>query len=69
MLSRLVKAYKSVMDRVGDPLDERTLYGPLHTADGVKLFQETVEKAVKAGGKVEFGGKVLQSLDKEFSSF
>lgn len=61
VLKRLVKAYERVMSRVGDSLDENTLYGPLHSADSVRRFKDTVDKAVKAGGKVEFGGKVSSS--------
>ncbi|XP_046688866.1 alpha-aminoadipic semialdehyde dehydrogenase-like [Homalodisca vitripennis] len=60
VLSRLVKAYQSVLKRLGDPLDENTLYGPLHSADSIKRFTATIEKAVKAGGKIEFGGKVIE---------
>ncbi|XP_054258538.1 alpha-aminoadipic semialdehyde dehydrogenase [Macrosteles quadrilineatus] len=59
ILPRLIKAYEKVLTRIGDPLDENTLYGPLHSEDSVKRYRETVDNAVKAGGKVEFGGKVL----------
>ena len=46
------------MKRMGDPLDKQTLYGPLHNQQAVDKFQSTVDAAVKAGGKIEFGGQV-----------
>lgn len=58
MLDKLKKAYKQVLTRLGDPLNESTLYGPLHSADSVERFNNTIKKAVESGGKIEFGGKV-----------
>jgi acyl-CoA reductase-like NAD-dependent aldehyde dehydrogenase len=43
VVERLVKAYKSIMQRVGDPLDEGTLYGPLHTQQSVQAYLTTLE--------------------------
>jgi len=57
ILARLVKAYPQV--RIGDPLDESTMYGPMHNAAGRSLFLKTVEDAKKLGGKIEYGGKVI----------
>lgn len=54
----MVKAFGDVMKRVGDPLDNKTLYGPLHNSEAVNAFKNAVEEAVQAGGKIEFGGKV-----------
>lgn len=36
------------------------MYGPLHTKDAITNFEKTIKEAVAAGGKVEYGGKVLQ---------
>lgn len=47
------------MPRIGDALDENVLIGPLHTETSVKKYKDTIDQAVKAGGKIEFGGKVL----------
>ncbi len=58
VLSSIVKAYGEVMKRIGDPVDKNTLYGPLHNQTAVDKYKETVAQAVKAGGKIEFGGKV-----------
>ncbi|XP_078718248.1 alpha-aminoadipic semialdehyde dehydrogenase isoform X1 [Lampetra fluviatilis] len=57
VVESLVKAYKQV--RIGDPLDANTLYGPLHTKQSVEMFKAAVEQAVKQGGTVACGGKVI----------
>ena len=38
-----------------------TLYGPMHTKVGVEAYQKAVADAQAQGGKVEYGGKVLNS--------
>lgn len=57
VLERLVKAYPKV--RIGDPLEESTMYGPMHNSRGVDIYLKTVEDAKKLGGKIEYGGKVI----------
>merc|ERR1712168_1402830 len=59
IVERLVKAYKAFMPRIGDPLDEGVLYGPMHSQQGVDGYLATLKEAVALGGKVEFGGNVL----------
>ncbi|XP_059090365.1 alpha-aminoadipic semialdehyde dehydrogenase-like [Tigriopus californicus] len=59
VLERLKKAYGSIMNRVGDPLDDGVLYGPLHSKAGLEAYKKTLEDAKKAGGKIEFGGNVM----------
>ncbi|RZF40504.1 hypothetical protein LSTR_LSTR000383 [Laodelphax striatellus] len=59
VLGRLKKAYGQVMTRIGDPLDENTLYGPLHSQVSVDKYKATIADAVKQGGKIEFGGKPI----------
>merc|ERR1712111_128219 len=51
--------YASIMKRIGDPLDDGTLYGPLHSKVGVANYLKTLEDAKAAGGVIEFGGKVV----------
>ncbi|KAE8752996.1 hypothetical protein FOCC_FOCC000342 [Frankliniella occidentalis] len=58
VLERLKKSYSTVLGRLGDPLDDTTLYGPLHNTLAVDNYKQTLAEAVKAGGKIEFGGKV-----------
>ncbi|KAK7794821.1 hypothetical protein R5R35_009389 [Gryllus longicercus] len=60
VLERLKKAYAQVLTRLGDPLESETLYGPLHSEAAVQSYVAAVQAAVKAGGKVEFGGEVIQ---------
>ncbi len=53
--ARLVAAYKQV--RIGDPLAEGTLCGPLIDADAVRMHLEAIETAQAQGGVVLAGGK------------
>lgn len=47
------------MKRVGHPLESATLYGPMHNQAGVDSYRTAIEQAVSQGGKVLFGGKVI----------
>ncbi len=57
MKQRLVKAYEQI--RIGDPLDPKTLMGPLVDTKAVKIMQEAMETIKKEGGKVIYGGNPL----------
>jgi len=60
-LQRLIHAYKQV--KIGDPLEEGTLCGPLHTKTVVKEeFLDGLEKVKKDGGIILEGGKVVDGL-------
>ena len=54
---RLVHAYRQA--RIGDPLDSKTLVGPLIDARAVSAYERAIEAARSAGGEVLVGGKVL----------
>ncbi|KAJ3414294.1 Alpha-aminoadipic semialdehyde dehydrogenase [Chytridiales sp. JEL 0842] len=56
-VEKLLKAYQQV--RIGDPLKEGTLCGPLHTKSAVEQFKKAVEAVNAQGGKIIHGGKVL----------
>jgi aldehyde dehydrogenase (NAD+) len=56
-IERLVRAYRSV--RIGDPLDEQTLMGPLVSAAAVRDYLEGLEEIVRQGGTVLCGGTVF----------
>lgn len=58
-LKKLKIAFNSILERIGDPLDEKTLYGPLHNQQAVDAYETTVKKAVENGGTIEFGGKKI----------
>ena len=57
VVDRLAKAFTQI--RIGDPLDQNTLYGPLHTKEAVKEYENAIERALNLGGKVVCGGKVI----------
>lgn len=62
MVTRLKKAYAGVINKIGDPLLSESLIGPLHTPAAVEAYKKTVAEIVKQGGKIEFGGKVINYL-------
>jgi len=57
-LDKLVTNYQRV--RIGDPLDPKTLMGPLIDEGAVGDFEKSVAAAVQQGGEVLHGGKVLE---------
>ncbi|MCA9542025.1 MAG: aldehyde dehydrogenase family protein, partial [Myxococcales bacterium] len=57
VLAALVRAYAQV--RIGDPLDARTLMGPLIDAGSVGRYVDAIERARAAGGEVLAGGRKL----------
>ncbi|MCC7538558.1 MAG: aldehyde dehydrogenase family protein [Deltaproteobacteria bacterium] len=54
---RLVSAYKQV--RIGDPLAEGTLMGPLVSQAAVKDMMSALDRVKKAGGRILCGGEQL----------
>ncbi len=58
LVNKLVKAYGQL--RIGDPLDEHNHVGPLIDKDAVKSYTTAIKQAVKQGGKVLYGNKVLK---------
>ena len=59
-IKQLLQAYKSI--KIGSPFDPSTLCGPVHNAQAVQTFQETVDLAVARGGQILHGGNVLKHL-------
>jgi len=59
VLAALVKAYRQVEGKIGDPLDPANLMGPLNSRSAVDAFLASVEQAKAAGGIVETGGSAL----------
>ncbi|MCP3904682.1 MAG: aldehyde dehydrogenase family protein [Planctomycetes bacterium] len=53
---RLIAAYTDLMNRIGDPLDENTLVGPMVHGDAVNDMMNAMESIKKVGGTVLFGG-------------
>ena len=55
---KLVAAYKQI--KIGHPLDESNVVGPLVDKTAVEAFQYAQEQVVKEGGKIVYGGQVLE---------
>jgi aldehyde dehydrogenase (NAD+) len=55
---RLTHAYEQV--RIGDPMAQDTLMGPLIDQASVLRFESALETALASGGRVLFGGHVVQ---------
>ena len=55
---RLIKSYKQV--RIGDPLLETTLMGPLVNQGGIDDMMSALEKVRASGGEILHGGKRLE---------
>ena len=64
LTQRLIDAYRQV--RIGDPLNDSTIMGPLVTADAVKDMFEALEQAKEEGGKIVFGGEMLPDMGPNF---
>jgi aldehyde dehydrogenase (NAD+) len=62
--ARLVRAYSQV--RIGDPLAEGTLMGPLVDGKAVEDMFDALDKAKTQGGEVIYGGHMLPDLGPNF---
>jgi aldehyde dehydrogenase (NAD+) len=56
-VERMLKAYRTV--QIGDPLDERTLMGPLISAQAVRDYRDGIVEIRRQGGEVLCGDAVL----------
>jgi aldehyde dehydrogenase (NAD+) len=61
---RLVKAYEQV--RLGDPLEEGTLMGPLVAGVAVEEMFDALEQVKEEGGEIVSGGKARPDLGPNF---
>jgi aldehyde dehydrogenase (NAD+) len=55
---KLIRAYKQVS--IGNPLDESNVIGPLVDKSAVAAFLHAQEEVVKEGGRIVYGGQVLE---------
>jgi aldehyde dehydrogenase (NAD+) len=60
---RLVSAYKQLDGKIGNSLEEGTLVGPMIDKTGVQDFKDAIERVKEEGGKIIFGGEVLEGGD------
>jgi len=56
---RVVDAYQSISNRIGNPLEKDTLVGPLVDGKAVANFLHAIEEVQKEGGKLIYGGTRL----------
>jgi len=56
----LINAYEQIKEKIGSPLLENNIVGPLVDKSAVNAFLNAIEEAKKEGGKVLFGGTSLK---------
>lgn len=56
--AKFKKIYETI--QIGDPLDSKTLCGPLHTKAAIKEYEEGIKTIISQGGKVLYGGKLVE---------
>jgi len=62
---QLVQAYSQLENRVGDPLDSDTLIGPMIDEVAVKTFRNALKAIREQGGKIIYGGDILDGYPSE----
>jgi aldehyde dehydrogenase (NAD+) len=62
-LQKLISAYEQIT--IGSPLNENILMGPLIDKDAVTAFTKALSRLQAEGGKVLYGGKVLEGTGYE----
>ena len=65
--SKLVKIYEQL--NIGNPLDQKNHMGPLIDKDAVKKYSMAIMDAENEGGRVLFGGKVLEGEGYESGTY
>lgn len=72
-IDSLKKAYNQVVEsKIGDPLCDNTLLGPLHNKQAVENYLRTLETVKSEGGEILFGGDLATSgnlLHSEYNSY
>lgn len=66
---KLLNAYQQLEGKIGNPLDEKFLVGPMIDGVGVNDFLAAQEQVRKAGGKIIFGGQLLEGEGFESGNF
>ncbi len=69
VLASLLSAYQSLPARIGHPLDPHTLIGPLIDQEAVASMKTTLERVTAEGGKVIFGGQILEGAPYETGTY
>ena len=58
----MVSAYPKFETKMGDPLSENTLLGPLHFKQSVDMYLKGLETIKEQGGKILYGGKKVEGM-------
>lgn len=61
---KLKSAYKALAKNIGDPLENKTLIGPLIHENSFEQMQQSLLQAKEQGGKIEGGERVLTKKHK-----
>ncbi|MEE9463243.1 MAG: aldehyde dehydrogenase family protein [Bacteroidales bacterium] len=60
---KLIRAYEQVAHKIGNPLDEGILVGPMVDPGATIQFTEAIGKVKDAGGRILFGGEILKGKE------
>ena len=66
---RLIKAYEQVSTRIGNPLNEENLVGPVVDSGTVRDFNNAMEKVKQEGGTILYGGELLEGTGFESGTY
>ncbi len=69
VVEKLKIAYKSVAEKIGNPLHENTLVGPLISESAVNDFLNAIEKVKQEGGRVLFGGTSYNCENRDYCHY
>jgi len=65
--NKLIKAYQQI--RIGNPLDPKTLVGPLIDKNAVNDFTNAIAEVKNEGGTIAYGGEILSGEGYESGCF
>ncbi len=66
---KMVNAYKKLKSKIGSPINPDNLIGPLHDIHAVNQFKYAIEQVQKEGGKIVYGGEVLEGKGFETGTY
>lgn len=66
---KLLTAYRSVSEHIGNPMDKKVLVGPLIDNVAVNAYMDALKQLKTEGGKVLFGGEVKSGAGYESGNY
>ncbi len=66
---QLIKAYAQFESRIGNPLKRETLIGPLIDKGAVEAYSHAISEAIKEGGKLVYGNKIVSGVGFESQTY